>query len=219
MDFKVAGTRDGITAIQMDIKIKGISYEIMEKALDRAKSGRIHIIDIMDQTIAKPHDKLSKYAPRIETIKIDVDKIGTVIGPGGKMIKKIVEDTGVKIDIDDDGTVTIASEDVENVDKAIEIVKSMVKVPEVGEHYLGTVKRVVNFGAFVEITPGKEGMIHISELDFKRTEKVTDVLNVGDQVDVIVKKIDNDGKIGLSRKEYLRRTQEKEKPETAKASD
>jgi len=218
MDFKVAGTRDGITAIQMDIKIKGISYEIMETALDRAKTGRIHIIDIMDQTIAKPHDKLSKYAPRIEKIKIDVDKIGMVIGPGGKMIKKIVEDTGVKIDIDDDGTVTIASEDVENVDKAIEIVKSMVKVPELGEHYLGTVKRVVNFGAFVEITPGKEGMIHISELDFKRTEKVTDVLNVGDKVDVIVKKIDNEGKIGLSRKDYLRRTQEKVKPETPEAN-
>ena len=219
MDFKVAGTRDGITAIQMDIKIKGISYEIMETALDRAKTGRIHIIDIMDQTIAKPHEKLSKYAPRIETIKIDVDKIGMVIGPGGKMIKKIVEDTGVKIDIDDDGTVTIASDDVENVDKAKEIVRSLVKVPELGEHYLGTVKRVVNFGAFVEITPGKEGMIHISELDFKRTEKVTDVLNVGDKVDVIVKKIDNEGKIGLSRKEYLRRTQEKEKPETPEASE
>jgi polyribonucleotide nucleotidyltransferase len=219
MDFKVAGTRDGITAIQMDIKIKGISYDIMETALDRAKTGRIHIIDIMDQTIAKPHEKLSKYAPRIETIKIDVDKIGMVIGPGGKMIKKIVEETGVKIDIDDDGTVTIASDDVENVDKAKEIVRSLVKVPELGEHYLGTVKRVVNFGAFVEITPGKEGMIHISELDFKRTEKVTDVLNVGDKVDVIVKKIDNDGKIGLSRKEYLRRTQEKEKPETPEASE
>jgi polyribonucleotide nucleotidyltransferase len=219
MDFKVAGTRDGITAIQMDIKIKGISYEIMENALDRAKTGRIHILDIMDQTIAKPHEKLSEYAPRIETIMIDVDKIGMVIGPGGKMIKKIVEETGVKIDIDDDGTVTIASEDVENVDKAIEIIRTMVKVPELGEHYLGTVKRVVNFGAFVEITPGKEGMIHISELDFKRTEKVTDVLNVGDKVDVIVKKIDNDGKIGLSRKEYLRRTQEKSKPETPEASE
>ena len=209
MDFKVAGTREGITAIQMDIKIKGISFDILEKALERARTGRFHILDVMDKTIEKPHEKLSQYAPRIETIKINVDKIGTVIGPGGKTIKKIVEDTGVKIDIDDDGTVTIASEDVDNVEKAIQIVTGMVRDPEIGDHYLGKVKRVTNFGAFVEISPGKEGMIHISELDFKRTEKVTDILNVGDSVDVLVKKIDNEGKIGLSRKDYLRKTQPK----------
>jgi polyribonucleotide nucleotidyltransferase len=219
MDFKVAGTHDGITAIQMDIKIKGISYEIIEKALDRARQGRLHILEIMDKTLDKPREKLSQYAPRIETIKINVDKIGMVIGPGGKTIKKIVEETEVKIDIDDDGTVTIASEDVEKVDKAIQIITTMVKDPKIGDHYLGTVKRVVNFGAFVEISPGKEGMIHISELDFKRTEKVTDVLNVGDTVDVLVKKIDNEGKIGLSRKDYLRKTEQQLKPETDPVGD
>ena len=219
MDFKVAGTSEGITAIQMDIKIKGISYEIMEKALDRARQGRLHILDIMNKTLDKPRENISKYAPRIETIKIHVDKIGMVIGPGGKMIKKIVEETEVKIDIADDGTVTIASEDVEKVDKAIQIITTMVKDPIIGDHYLGTVKRVVNFGAFVEISPGKEGMIHISELDFKRTEKVTDVLNVGDKVDVLVKKIDNEGKIGLSRKDYLRKTEQQSKPETDPAGD
>ena len=219
MDFKVAGTSEGITAIQMDIKIKGISYEIMEKALDRARQGRLHILDIMNKTLDKPRENISKYAPRIETIKIHVDKIGMVIGPGGKMIKKIVEETEVKIDIADDGTVTIASEDVEKVDKAIQIITAMVKDPVIGDHYLGTVKRVVNFGAFVEISPGKEGMIHISELDFKRTEKVTDVLNVGDKVDVLVKKIDNEGKIGLSRKDYLRKTEQQSKPETDPAGD
>ncbi len=213
MDFKVAGSKKGITALQMDIKIQGISYEILEKALDRAKQGRIHILDIMNQTMDKPREKLSEFAPRIETIKIDVDKIGMVIGPGGKTIKKIVEDTEVKIDIDDDGTVTIASEIVANVEKAINIITTMVKDPKIGEHYQGKVKRVVNFGAFVEITPGKEGMIHISELDFKRTEKVTDILNVGDTVDVIVKKIDDQGKVGLSRKDYLKKTQEEAKPE------
>jgi polyribonucleotide nucleotidyltransferase len=203
MDFKVAGTKEGITAIQMDIKIKGISYEIMESALESAKAGRLHIIDVMDKTINEPREELSQYAPRIQTIKVPVDKIGMVIGPGGKTIKRIIEETGVSIDIDDDGITKIASEDLEAVNKAINFVNSLVKDPEIGEHYKGTVKKVTNFGAFVEILPGKEGLIHISEIDITRTNNVTDVLNVGDLVDVIVKKIDAVGKIGLSRKEYL----------------
>jgi polyribonucleotide nucleotidyltransferase len=213
MDFKVAGTRDGITAIQMDIKIKGISHEIMESALDKAKTGRLHILDVMDKTINQPNTELSQYAPRIMTMQVPVNKIGAVIGPGGKTIKKIIEDTGVSIDIDDDGTTKIASEDLDAVNKAIDIVNALVKDPEIGQHYKGTVKKVTNFGAFVEILPGKEGMVHISELDIARTNKVTDVLNVGDLVDVIVKKIDAEGKVGLSRKDYLLKNQKAEKPE------
>jgi polyribonucleotide nucleotidyltransferase len=213
MDFKIAGTKSGITAIQMDIKIKGISFEIIKSALERAKAGRLHILGEMAKTISQPRPELSAHAPRIETMMIPVDKIGTVIGPSGKTIKKIIEDTGVSIDIDDDGKVNIASEDVEKVKLAMVRVQALVKVPEIGEHYKGTVKRITNFGAFVEILPGKDGMIHISELDTARTEKVTDVLKLGDLVDVIVKKIDAEGKIGLSRKEFLLQNQKKETKE------
>ncbi len=213
MDFKIAGTRVGITAIQMDIKIKGISYEIIEAALEQARTGRMHILDVMDKSINEPREELSVFAPRILKMSIPVDKIGTVIGPGGKIIKKIIEDTGVIMNIDDDGTVTIASEDFEKVKEAKNIVASMIKVPEIGEHYKGTVRRITNFGAFVEIVPGKDGMIHISELDINRTNKVTDVLNVGDLVDVIVKKIDSEGKIGLSRKDYLLKQQKENQTE------
>jgi polyribonucleotide nucleotidyltransferase len=213
MDFKVAGTREGITAIQMDIKIKGISHEIMESALEKAKKGRMQILDVMDKTINQPNVELSKYAPRIMTIQVPVKKIGAVIGPSGKTIRKIIEDTGVSIDIDDDGTTKIASEDLDAVNKAIEIINAMVKDPEIGQYYKGTVKKVTNFGAFVEILPGKEGMVHISELDIGRTDKVTDVINVGDLVDVIVKKIDAEGKVGLSRKEFLLKNKKKEEKE------
>jgi len=212
MDFKVAGTKEGITAIQMDIKIKGISHEIMESALEKAKAGRMHILDIMDKSIDAPKSELSKFAPRIETINVPVDKIGAVIGQGGKTIKKIIEDTGVSIDIDDAGIAKIASEDLDAVNTAIEIVNALIKDPKIGEYYKGTVKKVTNFGAFVEILPGKEGMVHISELDIGRTDKVTDVMNVGDSVDVIVKKVE-DGKVGLSRKEYLLKKQKEEKSE------
>jgi polyribonucleotide nucleotidyltransferase len=210
MDFKVAGTREGITAIQMDIKIKGISFEIMEKALDRARTGRMHILDIMDQTISEPRKEISVYAPRITTIQIPVDKIGAIIGPGGKTIKKIIEDTGVKIDIDDDGKTVIASEDMARVEQAKKIILSMAKDPEIGDYFKGTVKKVTNFGAFVEIVPGKEGMVHISELDIARTNKVTDVVNVGDKIDVLVKRVDPEGKIALSRKDYLKKNAPKE---------
>jgi len=213
MDFKVAGTREGITAIQMDIKIKGISFEIMESALEKAKVGRLHILEIMDKTINEPKTELSQYAPRIQTLRVPVDKIGRVIGPSGKTIKKIIEDTGVSIDIDDDGITKIASADLDAVNKAIKIVNALVKDPEIGEYYKGTVKKVTNFGAFVEILPGKEGMIHISEIDIGRTNRVTDVLNVGDSVDVIVKKIDPEGKVGLSRKDYLLKNKKEEQTE------
>jgi len=210
MDFKVAGTSDGITAIQMDIKIKGISFDIMEKALEKANKGRLHILSEMHKALTAPLGELSRHAPRIESMMIPVDKIGMVIGPGGKTIKKIIEENEVSIDIDDDGKVNIASEDSEKVKSAMAQVNALIKVPEVGEYYNGTVRRVTNFGAFVEILPGKDGMIHISELDTKRTEKVTDVLNVGDKVDVLVKKVDQDGKIGLSRKAYLLKQEKKE---------
>ena len=203
MDFKVAGTRQGITAIQMDIKIKGLSYDIIASALDKAKIGRFHILDIMDQTLAQPRAEISPFAPRISIIQIPMDKIGIIIGPGGKTIKKIIDQTGVKIDIDDNGTTTIASEDFEKVDSAKKLILSMIKEPEVGEHFKGIVKRITNFGAFVEIAPGKEGMIHISEMDIGRTNKITDIVNLGDTVDVLVKRIDAEGKISLSRKEYL----------------
>jgi polyribonucleotide nucleotidyltransferase len=213
MDFKVAGTRQGITAIQMDIKIKGISFEIMSEALEKARVGRLHILDTMDQTIDKARDEISPYAPRIITLRIPVDKIGTVIGPGGKTIKKLIEEHEVKIDIDDDGTATIASADMEKVREAERKILAMVKDPQIGDYYRGTVKRVTNFGAFVEISPGKEGMIHISEMDVQRTNRITDIVNVGDQVDVLVKKIDNEGKIGLSRKDYLKRNQKEPEPQ------
>ena len=182
----------------------------MESALERAKTGRIHILDIMDNTINKAREDLSKYAPRIQTIKVPMDKIGIVIGPSGKTIKKIIEDTGVSIDIEDDGTTNIASSDMEALKKAMNMVNALVKNPEIGEYYRGKVKKVTNFGAFVEILPGKEGMIHISEIDITRTNRVTDVLNVGDFVDVIVKKIDAEGKIGLSRKDYLLKNKEEQ---------
>jgi polyribonucleotide nucleotidyltransferase len=207
MDFKVAGTRNGVNAIQMDIKIKGISYEIMKQALENARKGRLHILDIMDEALGTPREDISIFAPRIITVSIPVDKIGMVIGPGGKTIKGIIETTGVKIDIDDSGVATIASDDVEAAQSARRIIETMVKEPEVGEHYKGTVKRITTFGAFVEFAPGKEGMIHISEVDLHRIQKIEDVLKLGDTVDVLIKRVDKDGKIGLSRKEYLLKQQ------------
>lgn len=210
MDFKVAGTAEGINAIQMDIKIKGISFEIMKEALHKAKAGRLHILGIMNEAINSPREELSKYAPRILTTMIPVDKIGTVIGPSGKMIKSIVELTGAQIDIDPDGKVFIASPDSEAANKAKEIVEGLVMPVEIGKYFKGTVKRITNFGAFVEILPGKEGLVHISELDVKRTNKVTDLVKEGDMIDVLVKGVDRDGKIALSRKMYLLKNQNPE---------
>lgn len=201
MDFKVAGTRKGITALQMDIKVEGIKKEILETALERAKIARMHILDHMQQTIESPREKLSKYAPIIHIMKIDPEKIGEVIGPGGKMINKIIEQTDVKIDIDDDGKISILSNDDAKAKKAIDMIESIVKEVEVGDIYLGKVKKIVKFGAFVEIKKGTEGLLHISEIAHERTREVSDVLNVGDEVKVKVIDVDNEnGKISLSRK-------------------
>lgn len=200
MDFKVAGTRDGITAIQMDIKVEGISREVLEKALDQAKEARLQILDHIHGTLAEPRKELSKFAPIIHMITINPEKIGDVIGAGGKVINKIIEKTGVKIDIDDDGKVAVLSEDAEKAKEAIEIIESIVKEVEVGEIYTGKVKRIMKFGAFVELKKGTEGLLHISEIQHERTNKVEDVLKIGDTVEVKVLDIDKDGKISLSRK-------------------
>jgi len=203
MDFKVTGTAEGITAIQMDIKIDGLDIDTMHKALEKAKIARLTILDKIVATLPKHREQLSDYAPRIITVKIPPSKIGDVIGPGGKMIRSIVEETGAKIDISDDGTVLIASVDSEAGRKALERVQSLTEQAEVGKVYSGTVRRVTNFGAFVEIIPGTDGLLHISEIDHSRIERVEDVLNLGDRVDVKVLNIDGDGKIRLSRKALL----------------
>lgn len=203
MDFKVAGTVDGITAIQMDIKIDGINKAILEQALAQAKEGRLFILDTMLKCINAPRESLSPYAPRIESFKIDVDKIKDVIGSGGKTIKKIIETTGVQIDVEEDGTVNVLSSDAEACNQAVEMIQNIVKDPEVGEIYTGKVVRIMDFGAFVNILPGKDGLVHISQLDKKRVNKVEDVVKVGDEVTVKVIEIDRMGRINLSRKALL----------------
>jgi polyribonucleotide nucleotidyltransferase len=203
MDFKVAGTRNGITALQMDIKISGVSYALMAEALEKARRARMHLLDIMDATIQTPRAELSPYAPRIYIMQIDPDKIREVIGPGGKMIKKISAETGTQIDIEDSGEVRIAAFSGADGDRAREIIRSITEDPEIGRVYQGTVRRVVPFGAFVEISPGKDGLVHISELETKRVERVEDVINEGDTVLVKVIGIDREGKIKLSRKQAL----------------
>jgi polyribonucleotide nucleotidyltransferase len=210
MDFKVAGTAQGITAVQMDIKIQGISKDIMSEALVQAREGRSHIRSKMEEVISGPRKEMSPWAPKIIEFYIATDKIGAVIGPGGKTIRHIIEKTGVDIDIDDDGKVVVASPDVKAVEEAKTMINALIEEPEIGKAYKGLVKRVKDFGAFVEFLPGKEGMVHISELDIARTNKVTDVVKEGDTIDVVVIKMAPDGKIGLSRKEYLRRQQKQE---------
>ncbi|MDU1954230.1 MAG: polyribonucleotide nucleotidyltransferase [Peptoniphilus lacydonensis] len=211
MDFKVAGTRKGITAIQMDIKVEGIKKEILEVALERAKVARFEILDHIATTIEKPREELSKYAPIIHMISIDPERIGEVIGVGGKIINKIIEQTGVKIDIDDDGRISILSDDDDKAKEAISIIEDIVKDIEVGEVYTGKVKKIVKFGAFVEIKKGTEGLLHISEIAHERTKNVEDVLKVGDTVEVKVIDIsDETGKISLSRKAILKREDSKE---------
>ncbi len=200
MDFKVAGTRDGITAFQMDIKIRGISFEIMTRALAQAKEGRYHILGIMEQTISEPRKELSPFAPRMTTMKIPIDMIGAVIGPGGKVIKNIVQQTGAEVNIEDDGSVVIAAVSSESSDKAREMIERLVESPEVGKVYKGTVKRLMDFGAFVEFLPAKEGLLHISQIDHKRVNKVEDVFKVGDEVEVKLMEKDDMGRYNLSRK-------------------
>ena len=204
MDFKVAGTTKGVTAIQMDIKISGLSREILSEALQQAHKGRMHIMGKMMEVIDAPRGEMSQWAPRIITIHIDPDKIRDVIGQGGKVIRGIIEETGTKIDIEDDGTVYIASVEAAGANRAIEIITSLTKEPEVGEVYMGKVTRLMNFGAFVEILPGKEGLVHISKLAKERVEKVEDVVNVGDEIMVKVIEIDKQGRINLSRKDCLK---------------
>ncbi len=205
MDFKVTGTAQGITAFQLDIKISGLTLEIMSQALEKARNARLFILDKMNAVIDKSRADLSAYAPRIITIKIKVEKIGEVIGPGGKMIRSIIEATGAKIDISDDGTVLIASVDGEAGAKAKEMIEKLTEEAEIGKEYDGTVRRVTNFGAFVEILPNTDGLIHISEIDHARVNRVEDYLNVGDKVRVKVINIDPEGKIRLSRRALLPR--------------
>jgi polyribonucleotide nucleotidyltransferase len=203
MDFKVAGTAQGITALQMDIKVTGITSEIMAKALEQARAGRVHILGEMAKTLSEPRKSMSMFAPRIVTIKIPVDKIRDVIGPGGKMIRSIIERTGVKIDVEDDGRVNVASADGESAQKAIGIIQELTATPELNKTYMGKVQRITDFGAFVEIMPGTDGLLHVSEIANHRVKDVRDELKEGQQILVKVINIDPTGKIRLSRKALL----------------
>jgi len=203
MDFKVAGTTEGITAIQLDIKLKGISMEIIEQALKQAKEARLFILDKMNQAIAKSRPEVSRFAPRIYKLSIDTEKIGSVIGPGGRIIRSIIDTTKTTVDIDDDGTVYIGATDEESAQKAIKMIEELTREVEVGAIYTGKVTRIMNFGAFVEILPGKEGMVHISELENRRVDKVEDVVKIGDEITVKVTEIDSQGRINLSRRVLL----------------
>src|SRR5438128_2414751 len=210
MDFKVAGTRQGVTSIQMDIKILGLDFKIIAEALEKAKQARLHILDIMDQVMPKPRSQLSKYAPRIITIQIRPDKIGDLIGPKGKTIRGIQEQTGAEINVDDNGMVTISAVG-EGGERARDMVQALVQEPEVGKVYEGVVKSTTAFGAFVEIIPGVEGLLHISELQHGRTERTEDVVKKGDHVRVKLLEVDERGRMRLSRKALL------EKPEPARS--
>ncbi len=203
MDFKVCGTEKGVTALQMDIKIDGLTEDILRKALAQARDGRIHIIGKIRETMTAPRSDISLYAPRITTVKVKVDQVRTVIGSGGKNIRQIISETGVTIDVEDDGTVTIASADAEAAARAVAMVKWLTEEAEIGKIYRGTVKKIVDFGAFVEILPGTEGLLHISQIAKERINKVTDVLQEGDEVMVKVLEVDKSGKIRLSRKDAL----------------
>lgn len=214
MDFKVAGTAKGVTALQMDIKIDGLSRNILEEALTQAKIGRMHILESMLATLAQPREKLSTYAPKIVIVKINPDKIRDVIGPGGKQINKIIEETGVKIDTEQDGTIYISSANEEMNARAKQIIEDIVREAKVGEYYLSTVKRIEKFGAFCEIFPGKDGLLHISEIQEERTKQVEDVLKLGDQLLVKVIEIDKQGRVNISRKVVVK--EEKERAEQEK---
>ena len=203
MDFKVAGTTEGITSIQVDTKIKGLSFNVIETAIKNARKARLHILDKINECIPAPKSEVSKFAPKTSTITIDPEKIRDVIGAGGKVINKIIADTGVKIDIKEDGTVFVSSPDHDGVNEAIRIIEGLTKEVQAGEVYLGKVTKIAAFGAFIEILPNKEGLCHISKLDKKRVEKVEDVVSVGDEILVKVTEIDSQGRINLSRKDAL----------------
>jgi polyribonucleotide nucleotidyltransferase len=204
MDFKMAGTAEGITAIQMDIKIRGVSKEILGRVLDQAREGRLHILEKMRETIAEPRKDLSRHAPRIVTLQIKQEKIRDIIGPGGKTIRSIIDQTGVKVDVEDSGTVKLASPNYESIEKAIQMIKRLTQEVEVGGFYTGKVKRILGFGAIVELYPGTDGLIHISQLAEGRIKEVSDILKEGDEVSVKVIDIDAQGRIRLSRKAALR---------------
>jgi polyribonucleotide nucleotidyltransferase len=204
MDFKVAGTREGITALQMDIKMDGLSKELLEEALTAGKKARNQVLDNMAKAITIPREELSKYAPRIFSTKIDPDKIGKVIGPGGKTITRITTDFDVKVDIDDDGTVLITASNKESGESALNEIKLIVREAKVGEIYIGTIKKILNFGAFVELFPGTEGLCHISQFSKKRIKNVEDDYKIGEEIFVKVIKIDDKGRVDLSRKEALK---------------
>jgi polyribonucleotide nucleotidyltransferase len=212
MDFKVTGTRKGVTAMQMDIKIAGLSREILERALAQAKIGRIHMLDRMAEAIGEPRGKLSAHAPRIVTIKVKPDKVREVIGPGGKVIRGIIAKTGVKIDVEDDGSIAIASSDEAAAARAVEMIKQITEDVEVGKLYMGKVTRIMDFGAIVEIGPGVDGLVHISQLAPHRVKNVSDEVKEGEEILVKVLEVDRQGKIRLSRKEAMGATA----PETAK---
>ncbi len=203
MDFKVAGTTEGITAFQMDIKIQGISFEILQRALAQAKEGRMHILGIMANAIAKPREEVSRFAPRLEMVKIPVDMIGSLIGPGGKNIRRLVKESGAEINVEDDGTVTVAAVEKESAEKALREIRLLAEVPEIGKTYHARVVKTTEFGAFVEILPGREGLVHVSQLDVNRVERVDDFVKVGDMIDVKLMHVDPDGKMSLSRKALL----------------
>ena len=203
MDFKIAGTSKGITAIQLDIKLGGVSLEILNEAIDQAKTARAKVLKVMTQAIPEPRADLSPYAPRITSLRIPPDKIRDVIGPGGKVINEIIDATGVQIDIEDDGLVMVTAVDQEASAKAIEWIKNLTRQVVVGEIYEGKVTRLMNFGAFVEILPKQEGLVHISELAWHRVDKVDDVVKVGDSLKVKVIEIDDQGRINLSHKQTL----------------
>lgn len=217
MDFKVAGTRDGITALQMDMKISGITEEVLRQSLADAKDARFRILDVIESAIDAPREELSDYAPRLYTIDIDPEKVRDVIGSGGKNINKIIDATGVKIETEDDGHITVASNDGASGKKAIEMIKAIVTDPKPGDVFEGTVVRLMNFGAFVEIAIGKEGLLHISQIAHHRVNKVEDELKVGDKVKVQVTEIDRQGRINLSRKALLEKPEKSERPEKAEA--
>jgi polyribonucleotide nucleotidyltransferase len=219
MDFKVAGTKNGITAFQMDIKIGGISRDIMKQALEEANEGRLFVLDRMGKVISEPASSVSTYAPKIFTINVPTDKIGTIIGSGGKTVRSIIEKTGADIWVTDDGTVTISSKNNDSAQMAHEMIRKLTEDVEIGKIYEGKVKRVTDFGAFIEVLPGKEGLCHISKLDFRRVNKVTDVLRVGDTVKVKVTDIDSMGRINLSRKDALPREDSRQSTDTSPRKD
>ena len=201
MDFKVAGTRKGVTAIQLDLKIKGISLNLLSQAVEQARDARFFILDKMHAVLASPREELSVYAPRITTLRINPEKIGELIGPGGKTIKKIIEETGVSIDIEDDGRVLIASSDEAKSKKAIEIVKGITSEPEIGKVYDAKVKRIMNFGVFCEFLPGKEGLVHVSELSNTFVKDINKVVKIGDEFKVKVIEVDELKRVNLSKKQ------------------